>query len=158
MAMLANVISFVLGGGYCRYIISNFRNISNTGWNRSSLLGLVKFAYFPFGKAVVTYDQLRSIKESKREDAGEEDMKKATELSRSALGKVVNLIWMLTFGWILGFLHIICGLLDLITIIGIPCALAHFKMVNVAMFPVGKTVVKKHIAEEIEKQIALNKI
>ena len=123
-----------------------------------SLLGFVKFAYFPFGKAVVTYDQLRSIKESKREDAGEEDMKKATELSRSALGKVVNLIWMLTFGWILGFLHIICGLLDLITIIGIPCALAHFKMVNVAMFPVGKTVVKKHVAEEIEKQIALNKI
>ena len=65
---------------------------------------------------------------------------------------------MLTFGWILGLLHILCGLLDLFTIIGILCAIAHFKMVRVAMFPVSKTVVKKHVAEEIEKQIALNKI
>lgn len=50
-----------------------------------------------------------------------------------ALG--LNVIWLILFGWELAIAHIISGLLTAITIIGIPFAQQHFKLVPVALFP-----------------------
>jgi len=51
------------------------------------------------------------------------------------------LIWILVAGWWLALMHLITGLLEAITIIGIPLALANWKMVPISLVPLGKQIV-----------------
>ena len=48
---------------------------------------------------------------------------------------VFNIIWLIVFGWEIALLHLFFGLLLGVTIIGIPFALQHFKLVPVALLP-----------------------
>ena len=53
---------------------------------------------------------------------------------------VMNLIWILLGWWEIALIHLGCGLLLLITIIGIPWGLQHFKMALSSLFPFGKEI------------------
>ena len=53
----------------------------------------------------------------------------------------MNVLWFLIGGWNVALLHLGIGLVCLITIIGIPFALQHFKLALVAVFPFGSTMV-----------------
>jgi uncharacterized membrane protein YccF (DUF307 family) len=75
------------------------------------------FALWPFGRTLV-----------KRQDAG----------LPSAIG---NVIWFVLAGWWLALGHLISAVLLAITIIGIPLAAAHFKLIGVSMIPFGREVV-----------------
>ncbi len=46
-----------------------------------------------------------------------------------------TVIWVLLFGWEIALAHLTGGLLLAITIIGIPFAKQHFKLIPVALFP-----------------------
>lgn len=52
-----------------------------------------------------------------------------------------NVIWVIFAGWWLALGHIISGIALFITIIGIPLALADFKMVPISLMPLGKDIV-----------------
>ena len=52
-----------------------------------------------------------------------------------------NVIWVIVVGWELALAHLAFGLLLCITIIGIPFGVASFKMVPLALFPLGRSVV-----------------
>ena len=52
-----------------------------------------------------------------------------------------NLIWMLLAGWWLALEHLVTGVLLAVTIIGLPLAMANFKMIPIALAPLGKAVV-----------------
>ncbi len=54
-----------------------------------------------------------------------------------------NIIWVVLGGWWIALEHIISGILLCITIIGIPFGIANFKMVPVALMPLGKVIVDK---------------
>ncbi len=56
---------------------------------------------------------------------------------RGALGAVFNLLWIIFFGWEIAIAHLASALLCAITIIGIPFAVQHMKLVIVALFPFG---------------------
>ncbi|MCX9190589.1 YccF domain-containing protein [Carbonactinospora thermoautotrophica] len=56
----------------------------------------------------------------------------------SALG---NVLWFLFAGWWLALGHVVTGVLLCLTIIGIPLGIASFKMVPVALFPLGREIV-----------------
>ena len=56
----------------------------------------------------------------------------------SAIG---NIIWLIIAGWWLALTHIITGVLQVITIIGIPVGLANFKLVPISIFPLGVRIV-----------------
>ena len=75
------------------------------------------FALWPFGRTLV-----------KRGDAG----------APSVIG---NVIWFLLAGWWLALAHLITALLLAITIIGIPLAAAHIKLVPISLTPFGREVV-----------------
>jgi uncharacterized membrane protein YccF (DUF307 family) len=75
------------------------------------------FALWPFGKTVV-----------RRDDAG----------AGSALG---NILWFVLCGWWLALGHLISGVLLCLTIIGIPLALADFKLIPVSLLPFGREIV-----------------
>jgi len=77
------------------------------------------YALWPFGKTVID---------------------KPTSGLGSLLG---NIIWVVLAGWWIAAEHIISGVLLCITIIGIPFGIANFKMVPVALLPIGKDIVDR---------------
>ncbi len=59
------------------------------------------------------------------------------------LSTLMNLIWLIVAGFWIVITHLIFGLLLAITIIGIPWARQHFKLMSLAITPFGRTVVNK---------------
>ncbi len=53
---------------------------------------------------------------------------------------VMDLVWILLGWWEIAILHLLCGVLFCITIIGIPFGMQHFKMVLPTIFPFGKEI------------------
>lgn len=76
-----------------------------------------KYVIWPFGRTVV---------------------EKRTAGAASLIG---NIIWLLLAGIWLAIGHILSGIALCITIIGIPMAIADFKMVPVSLMPLGKEIV-----------------
>ena len=58
------------------------------------------------------------------------------------MGAIGNIIWIIVCGIELAIVHLICGLLLCITIIGIPFALQHFKLAKLAFIPFGAQIHK----------------
>ncbi len=52
-----------------------------------------------------------------------------------------NVVWVIVLGWELALGHLIAGLLLCVTIIGIPFGVACWKMVPLALLPLGREVV-----------------
>ncbi|MEZ0447295.1 YccF domain-containing protein [Cellulomonas sp. ICMP 17802] len=78
---------------------------------------MASYALWPFGRTVVD---------------------KPTAGAWSVIG---NVIWLVVAGWWLALMHIVTGIAEAITIIGIPLALANWKMVPISLFPLGKQIV-----------------
>jgi uncharacterized membrane protein YccF (DUF307 family) len=81
---------------------------------------LAGYALWPFGRRVVV-----------RGDAG----------VASLIG---NILWIVLFGWELALLHLVAGLLLMVTIIGIPFGIASIKLAALALVPLGTRVVDVH--------------
>ena len=58
-----------------------------------------------------------------------------------------NVLWIVFFGWELAVAHLVAGVLLCLTIIGIPFGLACWKMVPLALLPLGSRVVPVDAAE-----------
>jgi uncharacterized membrane protein YccF (DUF307 family) len=52
-----------------------------------------------------------------------------------------NIIWLVLLGWELALAHLIAGALLCVTIIGIPFGIACWKMIPLALVPLGREVV-----------------
>jgi uncharacterized membrane protein YccF (DUF307 family) len=76
------------------------------------------YALWPFGRTIIA-----------KSDAG----------VGSFLG---NVIWVVFAGWWLALAHIVSGIALCVTIIGIPLAIADFKMVPISLMPLGKEIVR----------------
>jgi len=59
------------------------------------------------------------------------------------LSTVMNIIWIIVAGFWIVLTHLFFGILLGITIIGIPWAKQHFKLMSLALAPFGRRVVKK---------------
>jgi len=59
------------------------------------------------------------------------------------LSTIMNLIWLLIGGIWIALTHLVFGILLGITIIGIPWAKQHFKLVSLALTPFGREIVSK---------------
>ena len=129
MRLLLNVIWFVLAGlwmaiAYALAALICFVLIITIPFGIASLrIGM--FALWPFGKTVI-----------RRADAG----------AGSMLG---NVVWFLLCGWWLALAHLITGVLLCLTIIGLPLALANFKLIPVSLLPFGRDIVPIDQAREM---------
>ena len=129
MRTLGNILWFTLGGalmGFAWWLASITALLTIVGipWAKACFV-IGQFSFFPFGKKAVARNEL-----SKKEDVG-----------TGALGFLGNLIWFILAGWWLAIGHLISALACFITIIGIPFGLQHLKLAELAVFPVGKTIV-----------------
>lgn len=119
MSLLGNLVWLVFGGF-----------LSGLGYITGGFLLCLTVVGIPFG--------LRSIK------MGIEVMlpfgKDLAELhdANSPLRVVFNVLWLVLFGWELALMHAIWALILAITIIGLPFALQHLKLIPLALFPFGR--------------------
>ena len=60
------------------------------------------------------------------------------ERANSTLRLVFNVIWMLLFGWEIAMAHLASALILAITIVGLPFAKQHLKLVPLALLPFGR--------------------
>jgi len=86
---------------------------------------MARFCLWPFGRTLV-----------KRETAG----------VASTIG---NIIWLVLFGWELALAHLLTGIAQCLTIIGIPLGLANFKLIPVSVWPLGRENVSVEEAQRM---------
>lgn len=106
-------------------------------WARSCFT-IAQFNLCPFGRELINRKAL----------TGKDD------LGTGALGLVGNIIWFLFAGWWLAICHLIAVCANAVTIIGVPFAIQHIKLAAISLAPIGKTIVKKHLAEAAQMQNA----
>lgn len=61
-----------------------------------------------------------------------------TEKANNTLQTIFNIIWIVLFGWEIAIAHLVSALILAITIIGLPFAKQHIKLINLALFPFGR--------------------
>jgi uncharacterized membrane protein YccF (DUF307 family) len=130
MRLVLNVIWFVFGGlwlaiGYTIAALICFILIITIPFGIAALR-IAIFALWPFGKTVV-----------KRADAG-------------VGAGVGNVIWFVLCGWWLAIGHFVTGVLQCITIIGIPLGLANFKLIPISLLPLGRDIVSVEEARAMD--------
>lgn len=54
------------------------------------------------------------------------------------LEAIFNILWAVFFGWEIAVSHLVHGLILAITIVGLPFAKQHFKLIPLALFPFGR--------------------
>lgn len=119
MSLLGNIIWLIFGGfiaglGYILGGLGLCLTIIGIPFGLQSMkLGVAVFA--PFGKEVVELDNANSL-----------------------LGIVFNLIWLVLFGWEIAVAHLFHAALLAITIIGIPFAWQHIKLIPLSLLPFGR--------------------
>jgi uncharacterized membrane protein YccF (DUF307 family) len=115
VSLLGNIIWLVFGGFVAgvEYIISGLLlclTIVGIPFGlRSIKLGFAAFG--PFGKEVVDAEH------------------------QSALKLIFDVVWIVLFGWEIAVTHLVFALLLALTIVGIPFAKQHLKLIPVALFP-----------------------
>lgn len=62
------------------------------------------------------------------------------EETTGTLRMLFNLIWIVLFGWEIAIAHLTGGLILAVTIVGIPFAKQHFKLIPVSLFPYTYTL------------------
>jgi len=146
MALVGNFIWFIFGGviaGILWAIVGAIAFVTVIGipWGRACFM-LSNFSFFPFGREVIDRKTLTN-----KDDMG-----------TGKMGTAGNIIWFILAGWWLALTHVASGVLCCLTVIGIPFGIQHFKLGGAALFPVGKTVVNKYLAEEARKKNAEKKL
>ncbi len=128
---LGNLIWLVCGGvvmGLAWWLAGLVAFVSIVGipWGRACFV-IGKLCFLPFGRAVAD----RSVVTG-RSDVG-----------TGALGVIGNVVWFLLFGLWLAIGHLVSAVLCFVTIIGIPFGIQHLKLAEIALAPIGKTIVMK---------------
>ena len=128
MRTLGNILWFLLAGlwlaiGYAVAGLVAFVLIVTIPFGIASFR-LAGFVIWPFGRTVVW-----------RRQAG----------VWSVIG---NVVWVIVVGWELALAHLAAGLLLCVTIIGIPFGIACWKMIPLALFPLGREVVPLEAVEQ----------
>ncbi|MGX5086458.1 YccF domain-containing protein [Enterobacter sp. UPMP2052] len=135
MRTVLNVLNFVLGGF-----------ATTLSWLFATLVSIVliftlpltrscweitRLSFIPFGNEAVHVDELNPDGKNALMNTG---------------GTLLNILWLIFFGWWLCVMHIIAGIALCITIIGIPVGIANFKIAAIALWPVGRRVVPVEVA------------
>ncbi|MBZ0161780.1 MAG: YccF family protein [Notoacmeibacter sp.] len=150
MRYAGNAIWFVFGGAVTALIWligGTVFALSIVGIPLSrSAFEIAKMSAFPFGKDVVHIRELDNKGLT------------ATTAVTGTVGFIFNIIWALTFGVVLFLVHLIAGIFNCLTIIGIPFGLQSFKLAGIALWPVGRRVVSVELARAARETNAAEKL
>ncbi len=136
MRTVLNILNFILGGF-----------LTTLSWLFATVVSIVfiftlpltrscweitKLSLLPYGNEAVHVDELEPGRKNVLMNSG---------------GTLLNIVWLIFFGWWLCVMHIMTGIAQCITIIGIPVGIANFKIAAIALWPVGRRVVSVEVAQ-----------
>jgi uncharacterized membrane protein YccF (DUF307 family) len=129
MTLLLNILWFIFGGfaaGLAWLLGALVLALTIVGlpW-AAAAMRIAVFSIAPFGSRVVDRDLVTG----------------RGDLGTGTTGFLLNIVWFICAGWYIALAHLCIGLVQCVTIIGIPFGLQHFKLAAIAMAPVGKAVV-----------------
>ncbi|MEB3248917.1 MAG: YccF domain-containing protein [Microcystaceae cyanobacterium] len=119
MSLLGNIIWLVFGGF-----------LAGIGYILGGLLVCVTIIGIPFGQQAI------KLGVATMTPFGREIV--PTPEAGSLLNMVLNVIWIVVIGWGIAVTHLTSALILAVTIIGIPFALQHLKLIPLALFPFGR--------------------
>lgn len=119
MSLLGNIIWLVFGGF-----------LAGIGYILGGLLVCVTIIGIPFGQQAI------KLGVATMTPFGREIV--PTPEAGSLLNMVLNVIWIVVIGWGIALTHLTSALILAVTIIGIPFALQHLKLIPLALFPFGR--------------------
>ncbi len=135
MRAVLNILNFILGGF-----------LTTLSWLLATVVSIVliftlpltrscweitKLSLLPFGNEAIHVDELDPDGRSALMNSG---------------GTLLNILWVIFFGWWLCLMHITAGIAQCLTIIGIPVGIANLKIAVIALWPVGRRVVPVEVA------------
>jgi uncharacterized membrane protein YccF (DUF307 family) len=150
MRLLGNIIWFMLGG----WLLFIFYTLAALIFFPVffPIFRIAKYSLFPFGKEVVYQKDLdRFRKISKSADEYELSNNKSNGVVQGVSG-VLNLLWVITFGWILALSHLMAALMNLalfFLVVTIPNISGHWKMMRIAFMPFNTVILPEEIAKEV---------
>jgi uncharacterized membrane protein YccF (DUF307 family) len=122
MRLILNIIWLLFGGlwmalGYLVAALISFLLIITIPFGFAALR-IASYALWPFGRTIV-------------------------EKPSAGTGTLIgNVIWILLFGLWLAIGHLLSAAAMAVTIIGLPLAAAHLKLIPVSLMPLGKEIVE----------------
>ncbi|MBF2077034.1 MAG: YccF domain-containing protein [Synechococcales cyanobacterium T60_A2020_003] len=119
MSLLGNIIWLIFGGF-----------VAGLGYILGGMLVCLTIIGIPFGLVAI------KLGVATMAPFGREIV--VTENAGSMLSMIFNIIWVIVIGWGIALAHLTSGLILAITIIGIPFAMQHFKLIPLALFPFGR--------------------
>ncbi|ACK65192.1 protein of unknown function DUF307 [Rippkaea orientalis PCC 8801] len=119
MSLLGNIIWLIFGGF-----------LAGLGYILGGILICLTIIGIPFGQQAIKLG-IATMTPFGREIV-------VTESAGTVLNTIFNIIWVIVVGWSIALAHLMGGLTLAITIIGIPFALQHFKLIPLALFPFGR--------------------
>lgn len=136
MRTVLNILNFFLGGfaTTLAWIVATLLSIififtlplTRSCWE------ITKLSLLPYGNEAVHVDELDPSRRNVLLNTG---------------GTLLNIFWLVLFGWWLCVMHILAGITQCLTIIGIPVGIANFKIAAIALWPVGRRVVSVETAQ-----------
>lgn len=136
MRLVLNILNFIMGGF-----------LTTLSWLLATLVSILliftlpltrscweitRLSLLPYGNEAVHVDELDPNGKSMLMNSG---------------GTLLNVLWFIFFGWWLCIMHIMTGIAQCLTIIGIPVGIANFKIAAIALWPVGRRVVSTEVAK-----------
>ncbi len=119
MKTLGNILWFIFGGfigGLVWILVGLLWCITIIGIPvGKQCFKFASLSFWPFGKDIVYSDNMFSI--------------------------IINVIWILLFGWEMALGYLVIGCIWCVTIIGIPFGLQFFKLAKLAIMPLGADIV-----------------
>jgi uncharacterized membrane protein YccF (DUF307 family) len=126
--VLLNLLWIVFGGLWmaAAWVVAGIImaiTIIGLPWTRAAF-NIALYTLLPFGSKAV----------SRARFTGRDD------LGTGIWGVLGNVIWLVLAGWWLALLHILHAVLFAVTVIGIPFAWAHLKLVKISLWPIGQMI------------------
>ena len=132
MAFIGNILWFVFGGGFLAWL----------AWVLAGILLTLTIVGIPFAKAAFRISVFAAFPFGHQLIDG-----RLLGYERITGTGFVNVLWCLLAGVWLSISHVIEGLACCTTLVGIPFALAHFKLAQIAFAPLGKVIVPTEVAQ-----------
>ena len=128
MKLLLNILWFIFGGW-----------ISGTLWLLAGVLlavTIIGLPWVPSAFRIAAYSYFPFGKDIEHRWVGGGGAREATSL-------LLNIVWIVFFGWWLALHHLVLAVGLAVTIMGLPFAWAHLKLAAVSLAPVGATIVER---------------
>lgn len=144
MRTILNILNFILGGFATTFawlfvtlltvVLVITLPLTRSCWE------ITRLSLIPFGNEAIHTDLIQPNKKNHFFNSGR---------------TIINIFWFILFGWWLCISHITVGIVQCLTIIGLPTGIAHFKIAAIALWPAGRRVVSVETARIARQKAAL---